>query len=53
MTVRVAYVSNKDVAMDDYGNEIPPTPDQATYTQIYTVVKTADGWALTSIAQET
>lgn len=50
---RVAYVSNKDVAMDDYGNEIPPTPDQATYTQIYTVVKTADGWALTSIAQET
>ena len=53
VTVRVAYVSNKDVAMDDYGNEIPPTPDQATYTQIYTVVKTADGWALTSIAQET
>ena len=53
VTVRVAYVSNKDVALDDYGNEIPPTPDQATYTQIYTVVKTADGWALTSIAQET
>ena len=34
VTVRVAYVSNKDVAMDDYGNEIPPPPDQATYTQI-------------------
>lgn len=52
VTVRVAYVSNKDVAIDDYGKEIPPTPDQATYAQIYTVLKTADGWALISIAQE-
>ena len=52
VTVRVAYVSNNDIAIDDNGNEIQPTPEQATYAQIYTVVKTADGWALTSIAKE-
>ncbi len=52
VTVRVAYVSNQDIAIDDNGNEIPPTADQATYAQLYTVVKTADGWALTSIAKE-
>ena len=52
VTVRVAYVSNNDIAIDDNGNEIQPIPEQATYAQIYTVVKTADGWALTSIAKE-
>ncbi len=52
VTIRVAYVSNTDVAIDDNGDPITPTPDQASYAQIYTVVKSGDGWALVSIADE-
>lgn len=52
VTVRVAYVSNTDIAIDDDGNPVTPTPDQAKYAQIYTVVQNGDGWALTSIAGE-
>lgn len=51
-TVRVAYVSNSDIAIDDDGNPIAPTPDQATYAQQYTVIKNGDGWALTAISGE-
>lgn len=52
VTIRVAYVSNTDIAIDDNGDPITPSPDQARYAQIYTVVKNGDGWALISIADE-
>lgn len=45
-TVRMAYVSITDIALDERGNELPPDPVNATYTQIYTVKKTATGFAL-------
>lgn len=45
-TVRMAYVSINDIELDERGNELPPDPADATYTQIYTVKKTETGFAL-------
>ncbi len=44
-TVRMAYVSITDIALDERGNELPPNPADAAYTQIYTVKKTDSGFA--------
>ena len=35
-TVRVAFVANNDIVIDDHGNEVPPTADMAAYFQTYT-----------------
>lgn len=40
--VRVAYVSSADLEVDDRGNTIDPTPDMASFAQIY-VLKRIDG----------
>lgn len=45
-TVRMAYVSITDIELDERGNELPPSPAAATYTQIYTVSKTDAGFCL-------
>ncbi len=45
-TVRMAYVSITDIELDERGNELPPAPADATYTQIYTVKKTDAGFCL-------
>ena len=45
-TVRMAYVSITDVELDERGNELPPDPADATYTQTYTVKKTDTGFCL-------
>ena len=38
-TVRVGFVANNDIAIDDHGNEITPTADMATYFQTYTLTR--------------
>lgn len=48
--VRVGYVAATDIAVDNQGNDIPPTPDDASVFQQYTIKKTADGYQLTAIA---
>ncbi len=35
-TVRVGFVANNDIAIDDHGNEVTPTADMAAYFQTYT-----------------
>lgn len=45
-TVHMAYVSINDIELDERGNELPPNPADATYTQIYTVKKTDSGFCL-------
>lgn len=48
--VRVGYVAAADIAVDDQGNDIPPTPEDASVFQQYTVQKTGSGYQLTAIA---
>ncbi len=39
-TVRVGFVANNDIIIDDHGNQIKPTADMATYFQTYTFTRT-------------
>lgn len=39
-TVRVGFVANNDIVIDDHGNEVPPTADMASYFQTYTFTRT-------------
>ncbi|MBQ1202441.1 MAG: hypothetical protein II363_04835 [Clostridia bacterium] len=43
-TVRIGFVANKDIKIDDHGNEITPTADMATYYQTYTVIQYPGGY---------
>lgn len=53
VTVRVGYVLSTKIAIDDKGEEIPPTADDADHFQTYTVQQVGeDGWKLVSIANE-
>ena len=38
-TVRFGFVLNADVQLDQYGNEIPPTEEDAAYFQTYTLTR--------------
>lgn len=38
-TVRVGFVKNADVKLDEYGNEVPPTEEDATFFQTYTLTR--------------
>ena len=40
--VRIAYVANADVQIDERGNPIEPTADMGTYTQWFTVKRNKD-----------
>lgn len=52
-TVRVAYVSNADVQVDERGNAITPTADMSKYAQYFTVQKNQnDSWTLLSVTAE-
>ena len=52
LTVRVAYVAINDIKLDEHGNEIDPTPDQASYARTYTLVKTDTGYYVRACADE-
>ncbi len=41
-TVRVSYVANADVQVDDFGNTVAPTADMGKYAQIFTVQRNQD-----------
>lgn len=52
-TVRVAYVANADVEVDEKGNAIFPTADMAKYAQLYTVQRQKDdSWILKAVSAE-
>ncbi len=38
-TVRVGFVANNDIAIDDHGNQVEPTADMAAYFQTYTFTR--------------
>lgn len=38
-TVRVGFVANNDIAIDNHGNQVPPTADMAAYFQTYTFTR--------------
>ncbi len=38
-TVRVGFVANNDIAIDDHGNQVPPTASMAAYFQTYTFTR--------------
>ncbi len=38
-TVRVGFVANNDIAIDNHGNQVPPTADKAAYFQTYTFAR--------------
>jgi len=51
--LRVCYVSNSKMAIDDDGQLIPPKPEEADYVQLFTLQRVGDdGWKLVSIADE-
>ncbi len=51
--VRVGYVPSSKIGVDDKGEEIPPTPDDAAIFQVYTVQRAdEDGWKLLSVEDE-
>ena len=51
--VRVAYVANTDIEVDEKGKSIPPTFAMGKYTQLYTVRRGEDGQlALLSVAAD-
>lgn len=51
-TVRVGYVSNKDIPLDEHGNAIPATVGMAAYFQTYTVIRYADGYYVNGCADQ-
>ena len=51
-TVRVGYVANNDVQLDEHGNTIPPTADMATYYQTYTVIRYDGGYYVNACTDE-
>ncbi len=37
--VRVGFVAQSDITIDNYGNQVPPTAEQASYFQTYTFAR--------------
>ena len=52
VAIRVGYALTSDLAIDDEGQIVQPTPANAVKFQLYTVKKTKSGWNLISIADE-
>lgn len=51
--VRVGFVANNDITIDDHGNQVAPTADMASYFQTYTLKRTAeDTYYILSCAHE-
>lgn len=49
-TVRVGFVANKDILLDEHGNEMPANLKDATYFQTYTLTKTDSGYFVSACA---
>ena len=47
--LRIGYVSADNIGIDEKGNLIDPTPEQADFFQIYHVQKEGDGWKLIGV----
>lgn len=48
--VRVGYVLNADILLDEHGNEIKPTADMATHYQTYTLTRTGETYYISACA---
>ena len=48
--VRVGYVLNTDILLDEHGNEIKPTADMATHYQTYTRTRTGESYYISACA---
>lgn len=46
--VRIGYVPVANIEIDNKGNPVPVTPDQAEYFQTFTVQQTETGWMIVS-----
>lgn len=51
-TLRIGYVPNNDIGVDEKGNPVDPLPEQADYFLIYHVEKEGDGWRLVSVSAD-
>lgn len=51
-TVRVGYVSNKDIPLDEHGNAMPATVKMAAYFQTYTLIRYDGGYYVNACADE-
>ncbi len=52
-TVRVGFVANNDITIDDHGNQVTPTADMAAYFQTYTFTRTDnDTYYISACANE-
>lgn len=47
--VKVGYVAQADITVDEQGNDVPPTVDDASLFQQFTVVKSGSKYHLTAI----
>ena len=52
LTARIGYVPAANIAVDEKGNDIPPTIDMAASIQLYTLKERGATWKLVSIADE-
>ena len=48
-SLRIGYVSAENIGIDEKGNLVDPTPDQADFFQIFHVQKNGEGWMLTAV----
>lgn len=52
-TVRVGFVANNDIAIDDHGNQIEPSADMAAYYETYTFTRIDnDAYYISACAHE-
>ncbi len=50
--VKVAYVSVNDLKVDEHGENIDPTPDMASFSQVYVLRRTDGHFIVTAVGQE-
>lgn len=50
--VRVGYVANNDIRLDEHGNEVEPKAADATYFQTYPLIRTKDGYSVCACADK-
>ena len=50
-SLRIGYVSAENIGIDEKGNLVDPTPDQADFFQIFHVQKNGEGWMLTAVEE--
>lgn len=51
-TVRVGFVANNDIKLDEHGNSLDPTADMATYYQTYTLIEYDGGYYIDACVNE-